>query len=360
MKQVGSIKTISVYEGWQCVYQKVTGSGTDTTKTFVYGNYIDEPIAMVRSWGTTSDTVWYLQGNNYNVEALTNRTGAIVECYAYTPYGEPTVYTAAGTDGKWFTTDDVTASVSAKGNALTFQGREMDAETGAMYFRKRYYQPALGRFVSMDPMRYNAGDLNVLRLESGSPISLKDPYGLVATSLDINPGNAVEFIPINQITGGNPNASGRGITVMNASGSCNCQGSCKDGFSMDCSLNAKIRTKLADLNDPVWLNGQWDSRYDNSTHSVMSRVKDVLGHEADHFHDMGWLVRWFINRLSDEESVKYETQSECAARASRIPGKFPRYIKKMNAYSERFDWPGNGAGGQWDRLGPPSEFGNSW
>jgi RHS repeat-associated protein len=177
LKTVGAIKTISVYDGWQCVYQKVTGSGTDTAKIFTYGNYIDEPVTMVRKWGTSSDTVWYLQGNNYNVEALTDRTGVVVERYEYTPYGKPTVYTGAGTDGKWFTSDDVSATVSAKGNALTFQGRELDAETGAMYFRNRNYSAGMGRFVSRDKLRYDANDINYFRFVYNSPLVLRDSSG---------------------------------------------------------------------------------------------------------------------------------------------------------------------------------------
>jgi RHS repeat-associated protein len=178
MKTVGALKTISVYDGWQCVYQKVTGSGTDTTKIFAYGNYIDEPVAMIRKWGTTTDTVWYLQGNNYNVEALTDRTGAVVERYEYSPYGKVTVYTGKGADAKWFTADDVTASVSAKGNALTFQGRELDAETGNLYFRNRNFSLLIGRFVSRDPIRFKADVTNMYRFVYSDPFDLSDPMGL--------------------------------------------------------------------------------------------------------------------------------------------------------------------------------------
>lgn len=180
LKTVGAIKTISVYDGWQCVYQKVTGSGTDTTKAYIYGNYIDEPVTMVRKWGTSTDTVWYLQGNNYNVEALTDRTGAVVERYEYSPYGKVTVFTGKGTDAKWFTADDAIASVSAKGNALTFQGRELDAETGAMYFRARYYQPTLGRFASRDPIRSWNLMLNHYRFLANNSFIRNDPSGLVS------------------------------------------------------------------------------------------------------------------------------------------------------------------------------------
>jgi YD repeat-containing protein len=133
LKTVGSLKTISVWDGWSCVWQKVTGSGTDTTKAFTYGNSIDREVSMIRKWGSSSDTVYAIQGNNENTEALTDRTGAVVERYEYTPYGKPTVYTGAGTDGKWFTADDVAGTVSAKGNNLLFQGRELDGESGNFY-----------------------------------------------------------------------------------------------------------------------------------------------------------------------------------------------------------------------------------
>gem|GEM_PF-3157876 len=188
MKTVGALKTISVYDGWQCVYQKVTGSGTDTTKIFAYGNYIDEPVAMIRKWGASTDTVWYLQGNNYNVEALTDRTGAVVERYEYTPYGKATVYTGKGTDAKWFTADDVSATVSAKGNAITFQGRELDAETGILGYRTRYYSSLSGRFFSRDPLRLGAGDENIVRFVRNRPILMTDPFGLFLGPPGSGPG----------------------------------------------------------------------------------------------------------------------------------------------------------------------------
>jgi YD repeat-containing protein len=143
LKTAGGLRTVSVYDGWQCVWQTVTGAILDTTKTFTYGNYVDEPVALIRKAGSWSDTAYYLQGNNYSVEALTDRNGAVVERYEYTPYGVATVYTGAGADGSWFTSDDIAGTVSARGNALTFQGRELDAESGEYYFRNRYYQSVL-------------------------------------------------------------------------------------------------------------------------------------------------------------------------------------------------------------------------
>lgn len=181
VKITGALTTVSVYDGRQCVWQKVTGSGTDTTKVFLYSNYIDEPIAMVRRWGASADTVWYLQGNNYNVEAITDHIGSIIERYAYTPFGEAIAYIGEGADGKWFTADDASATGSMKGNSLTFQGRELDAETGVYYFRNRYYSPQMGQFLTRDPLGYGAKDINMVRMERNNPITRVDPQGLWST-----------------------------------------------------------------------------------------------------------------------------------------------------------------------------------
>lgn len=62
-------------------------------------------------------------------------------------------------------------------NPLRFQGQYFDAETGLHYNRHRYYDPATGRFISLDPIGF-AGDLNVYTYAS-NPIQWSDPLGLV-------------------------------------------------------------------------------------------------------------------------------------------------------------------------------------
>jgi RHS repeat-associated protein len=138
---------------------------------------------MIRKWGSSTDTAWYLQGGNYNVEALTDRTGSVIERYEYTPYGKPTIYTGAGTDGKWFTSDDVSSTVSAKGNNILFQGRELDAESGNEYFRARYYHSMLGRFASRDPHFLDIG-LSSYRMLLNAPGNRVDPFGGISVNVN--------------------------------------------------------------------------------------------------------------------------------------------------------------------------------
>jgi RHS repeat-associated protein len=63
------------------------------------------------------------------------------------------------------------------GNPFLFTGREYDAETGLYYYRGRYYSPALGRFISTDPVGYSAGDPNLYRYVRDNPAGRTDPRG---------------------------------------------------------------------------------------------------------------------------------------------------------------------------------------
>jgi RHS repeat-associated protein len=61
-----------------------------------------------------------------------------------------------------------------------FTGKETDLEVGLTYFGARYYNAALGRFISPDPLTIHAagGGANPYAYVSGSPASMVDPAGL--------------------------------------------------------------------------------------------------------------------------------------------------------------------------------------
>jgi hypothetical protein len=46
-----------------------------------------------------------------------------------------------------------------------------------MYYRARWYDPNLGRFISEDPIGFNGGDINLYGYVRNSPIMLSDPFG---------------------------------------------------------------------------------------------------------------------------------------------------------------------------------------
>jgi RHS repeat-associated protein len=66
-------------------------------------------------------------------------------------------------------------------NPFTYTARET-ADAGFMYYRARYYQPSVGRFVSEDPLRWAEGP-NFYAYVGDNPIKFSDPSGLYGFSL---------------------------------------------------------------------------------------------------------------------------------------------------------------------------------
>jgi RHS repeat-associated protein len=90
--------------------------------------------------------------------------------YAYDAWGRTTVFNAAG--------DELTKS--AIGNRYCFQGREIDWTTGLYYFRARWYDPVVGRWLSKDPIGISGG-LNQYVFCGNNGLNFVDPDGLLVT-----------------------------------------------------------------------------------------------------------------------------------------------------------------------------------
>jgi len=68
------------------------------------------------------------------------------------------------------------------GNDLLFTGRERDQTTGLIYYRARYYDPEIGRFITEDPIGFQAG-INFYAYVNNNPVNFNDPSGKVADVL---------------------------------------------------------------------------------------------------------------------------------------------------------------------------------
>jgi RHS repeat-associated protein len=141
-------------------------------RIYVYGSYIDEPLMMMPVGGGPVKKYYYHANNLYNVTAITDKNGAVVERYNYSPYGEATILDAAGT---------TVLGASTIANPWTFTGRRLDAETGLMYYRAKYYDVDLGRFVGRDPLGYVDG-LSLYEYARTRPTTMIDSFGLSAIS----------------------------------------------------------------------------------------------------------------------------------------------------------------------------------
>jgi RHS repeat-associated protein len=100
-----------------------------------------------------------------SVMEITDMNQAEVVSYRYDPYGKVTI-TRGGTS----------QSSDPLGNHWTFTGRFLDEESGLLYYRARYYDPATGRFLQRDPLGYAEGP-SLFEYANSSPVNERDPSG---------------------------------------------------------------------------------------------------------------------------------------------------------------------------------------
>jgi RHS repeat-associated protein len=95
-----------------------------------------------------------------SVTSLTNGAGALAQTYTFDSFGK------------------LTNSAGSLTNPFQYTAREFDTETGLYYYRARYYDPAIGRFMSEDPLRFAGDGTNLYSYVKNEPLRNFDPGGL--------------------------------------------------------------------------------------------------------------------------------------------------------------------------------------
>jgi RHS repeat-associated protein len=149
----GEETTNYVYDGQNIIMEY--GQSGNITASYTHGPGTDEPLTIQKN----SQTYYYHNDGLGSITALTNANGTVVQTYSYDSFGNVTS----------------TGSVS---QPLTYTGREYDSETGMYFYRARYYDPKVGRFVTKDPIGFGGGDYNIYAYVNNSPINRGDPMGL--------------------------------------------------------------------------------------------------------------------------------------------------------------------------------------
>jgi RHS repeat-associated protein len=150
--------TTYVYDGSN-IEEELNGTAGTLGEQFTYGPGIDEPLV-----GQRQPQIYYYEADGLgSVTSLTEPTGAVAATYTYDSFGNTTNSTGSATN--WF----------------RYTGREYDSTGGLYYYRARYYDPEMGRFLSEDPMRFSAGS-NFYPYVRNSPLDLTDPTGLCSNN----------------------------------------------------------------------------------------------------------------------------------------------------------------------------------
>jgi RHS repeat-associated protein len=129
------------------------GNGNQTHR-YLYGTQIDQVLADE----APARTLWALGDNQGTIRDLIDNGGNLVEHLTYDSFGK--VISTPITDFRY-----------------GYTGREQDSETGLDYYRARYYDAANGKFISEDPIGFEAGDGNLSRYVGNSPTNFIDPDG---------------------------------------------------------------------------------------------------------------------------------------------------------------------------------------
>ncbi len=136
------------------------------TSKYIYGKGL---LAAV----TTSGRYCYHFNGTGSTVALTDQTQAVVNSYAYDPFGE------------------IVGRQETFPQPFKFVGQYgvIAEPNGLYYMRARYYDPSVGRFISEDPLGLGGGDVNLFAYVRNNPVLMIDPGGLLAEIARIDAGS---------------------------------------------------------------------------------------------------------------------------------------------------------------------------
>ncbi len=148
------------FNGYNDIIAEYDASGNMVAR-YVHGPGIDEPLAMSRggSW------YYYHVDGLGSVTMLTRADKTVANRYVYDDFG-----------GFRSRTEAVT-------NYYAFTGREYDSAVDLIYYRARYYDPLIGRFLTRDPAAILAGP-NQYSYVGNNPQTARDPSGLLDACYD--------------------------------------------------------------------------------------------------------------------------------------------------------------------------------
>ncbi len=136
----------------------------------LHGTGFDEVVAEDHGGG---DVHWLLADHLGSTRNVVNASGSLVNHTLVDSYGTVLSQTNPVSDTRFI-----------------FTGREFDQESDIHYFRRRYLDPQIGRFLGEDPTRVFGADANPYRYVSNIPILQVDPFGL--WGVGVTAGGSVE------------------------------------------------------------------------------------------------------------------------------------------------------------------------
>jgi RHS repeat-associated protein len=154
----GTATTLNkAYDGVDLVAEYDAGEALQ--RRWVHGPGVDEPLVAYEGAGTTAKS-WLYADHLGSIVATADATGTNTAIYSYGPYGEPSTMT---------------------GQRFRYTGQQLIGGLDIYYYKARFYDPKLGRFLQTDPIG-TQDDMNLYAYVGGNPMNRTDPTGLYARS----------------------------------------------------------------------------------------------------------------------------------------------------------------------------------
>ena len=137
---------------------ELDGSNNITAR-YTHGPGIDEPLIMEKAGAS----FFYHADGLGSITEITDSLGALKQRYTYSSFGK----IESTLDPNFI-------------QPYTFTAREFDPETGLHFYRARYYDPGIGRFLQEDPdpgSFINPSTLNKYSYVVNNPVKFVDPSG---------------------------------------------------------------------------------------------------------------------------------------------------------------------------------------
>jgi RHS repeat-associated protein len=149
-KTAGGITRTYIYDGEDILEERLSSG---PVYRYVHGPGIDQPFARVSGGAVVA---YYLADHLGSIVQETDSAGVVSLTREYDPYGNLIQGTSTG--------------------GYAYTAREWDPEVNLYYYRARYYDPKVGRFLSEDPIGLRDGPNKYAYVRS-SPTGYVDPGG---------------------------------------------------------------------------------------------------------------------------------------------------------------------------------------
>jgi RHS repeat-associated protein len=129
------------------------------TREYAWGLDMGGGIGGLLQLRQNEQNYYHLYDGKGNVSAIIDGNQAVVAKYRYDGFGNRT------------------AQSGSFDQPFMFSTKRHIAQTGLIYYGYRYYQPAVGRWLTRDPLQ-EAGGLNLYEFVQNNPVNYIDPWGL--------------------------------------------------------------------------------------------------------------------------------------------------------------------------------------